>query len=1452
MYFETLGQLRLLAAPLLCALAAKAAAEEAVAGSDRGAETENWQTVGRADCVIRLAFRSARRSPNSSRLVLRPGNQGSALAVEIWPKGIRLVDLPSASARWEQDLPRGTRAEHDLWIRVRRGRLLICLDGQRRASVPFTGGKGLNWRWEERGGCHLVRPPRVQPLAGVYLTDDFMREDGRDRLWEPVSGEWAVQGARSPTHAANAFRFFARSAETGLAIAQSSYWFWSDYRFGAAFQTADSEATFGLAFYCQDSGNYHLFRWREGPALQLVRVRDGKEAALAETSLRRAPQDWCRLEAVVSGGQVAGYVDGNRVLLAKDPSLVGGRIGLYAQSASGVWIDDVAVESVDGALPDVLSTPFGPGEVSSPKLAGKAFGSDPKMRHWANPRFCWGKGAEGLYWSPVRFFGDAKLVFRSPVGPVKKGQVALFAEPGTPGMGYRLRWDEGTLALTRAGKMVHSAKPPAEGVASLEFAVSAEGIRLEANGRALTDTTNRTVALAGRIGADLGPTAAAWATDPDWRDHVRVTSSHRVEYSFDHAPAAWTAQCGVWRSTNRWACVPEWSFLGGRARDRAVLWNKRKFHGDFDLEIAFSPMEATVQRMHSTFPITLNAAFGADGQALDSGYSLVFGTNDIPSRLYRGQQLVATNPALVIPRFRADWEHFYYAMTMVWQRVRIQRQGNTIRVWAARFDKKGNETGMERLFEYQDPAPPSGERFGLWTWGENGMAVARVSLSFEHRSGTAAPRERVEGRPSVRGARRAVNRASGGEFRCTLYSGKYRSEELGQLEFRYRVPPNTHLGLFLRRRMEVAQFSFVGDPNYRPGVIPLGSLDAVPDGEWHVMAVDLHGALEAACPDDPERPIDEIFLASPLTTIEEIAGIGLNRYGAAYEIADIRFRPSRTKPQEKALPPPRVSIYGTIPLDDFESGLGEWQTFGGRSGALLWRDPSGARRGSYGLRLHNPRIGGTAGARITAKPFDARLFPRLRFEYRFPPEFETNLFVQFGGKLHEIAVTGKDASWPVIGRIENITADGQWHRAELDLASALRPHAPEDAPLWVEGLFWADSMRMSNIQNLIYRFDDFCRVPLVPPDRPVTFSLSLPEATAVAAYCHLFDDKPDTTPPAEATGAGDKIRAVVPREAGYLHVRVRSGRGAWSPTSHLPLLVGPAPPARPPPSPKTAPVPEGAPPAPFINYVPSDRLCHYEFDWSGDEEGLGDAMGPAGIRRAAWVLPCLDDGSTRKGCIEAVNLYRDDFYSTFLYRGEYDLRRYPRVSFDYRLEDRRVFLNLTGLLNGEMLIVEWLKQCHAPDYFGPAVVGRTVPGLSDGKWHRVDFDLLKMVASSGRAGKACLPLKLRQLNTWAMPCLEWGYTPIGARIKLDNITIYSPRGRNPAFRWRVPRPDRTGLSYACALDRSPGTEPPAKRVTSVASAEFRGVRPGRWFFHVRARDAKGRWGPTSHLGIEIE
>ena len=70
--------------------------------------------------------------------------------------------------------------------------------------------------------------------------------------------------------------------------------------------------------------------------------------------------------------------------------------------------------------------------------------------------------------------------------------------------------------------------------------------------------------------------------------------------------------------------------------------------------------------------------------------------------------------------------------------------------------------------------------------------------------------------------------------------------------------------------------------------------------------------------------------------------------------------------------------------------------------------------------------------------------------------------------------------------------------------------------------------------------------------------------------------------------------------------------------------------------------------------------------------------------------------------------------------------------------------------------------------------------------------------------------------------------------------------RNVSFTWTG------GTEYNYLFDQNPDTIPPASSKGSATTTTVSGVGDGVWYFHVRATNADGLWGPTSTFKVQID
>jgi len=76
--------------------------------------------------------------------------------------------------------------------------------------------------------------------------------------------------------------------------------------------------------------------------------------------------------------------------------------------------------------------------------------------------------------------------------------------------------------------------------------------------------------------------------------------------------------------------------------------------------------------------------------------------------------------------------------------------------------------------------------------------------------------------------------------------------------------------------------------------------------------------------------------------------------------------------------------------------------------------------------------------------------------------------------------------------------------------------------------------------------------------------------------------------------------------------------------------------------------------------------------------------------------------------------------------------------------------------------------------------------------------------------------------------------------------------RNPTFTWTTPS-DSSGIAcYSYTLDLSSSTTPDTTCDTTGNSKSYTNLAYGTWYFHVRAKDNAGNWGPADHYRVQLE
>lgn len=312
-----------------------------------------------------------------------------------------------------------------------------------------------------------------------------------------------------------------------------------------------------------------------------------------------------------------------------------------------------------------------------------------------------------------------------------------------PGSWYTLegRLADGDVSFGADGRDLLSWRDPG---------ASSGGIGLYAEGPAGFDD----VEAAGLDAPAEAPPAPppAFARDPQMRFWAAASEPPAApggwpsrEWRFGEAAADFRAGCGRWDVAARWACDPRWTFLQGNAASArepyAVLWLKR----------AVDPRAAEIEAFvappfRNLFSYErardLDIALSPDASDPAAGYAfLLGGFGNRGSAILRRGRVVARDEA------RPARIHKGIEMHQGWYRVRVSRDGGSVRFRVERFGAAGEKAVCDLSFS--DPEPLDAGRVAFFTAsegpGKGGMVVARVRIA----SPSIGAREDPDGAPAA-------------------------------------------------------------------------------------------------------------------------------------------------------------------------------------------------------------------------------------------------------------------------------------------------------------------------------------------------------------------------------------------------------------------------------------------------------------------------------------------------------------------------------------------------------------------------------------------------------------------------------------------------------------------------------------------------------------------------------
>ncbi len=599
-------------------------------------------------------------------------------------------------------------------------------------------------------GINLVNPS-LQAIEPVIFSDNFMRTADETTTWKTVSGKWGLQTAwdedphksavkdLSAGYAQNPFAWVGKRDADVPALCVNGELNWDDYVYTAAVRGRDGGIV-GLAANLNINNDGYLVRWSSASGtvekankLELCQIIDGKTTVISTINGGFIPDQWYKISIVSTIDEIKFLIDGNEKISLKNPVYWHGKIGLYADGAKSALYDDISVYGKN-VKTDIMA------EHASARIAEKV-SEDGAMSVWTDSNREWTlsypSGAYcGIYhydvsgdqWVSLKLTPSAQdsgtltIALGSNGIQIETGVYAqINRKPAAtvndkPKTNLRICMDDKVFAE----KEIPQLNPNEE--YDLRFAKEGKKYIFEIDGDTVLDT-DKAPEPNGNRPAFIGIKAYRSVKN------TLALGKQILDYTFSDSPTDWTTE-GTWLSTVRWACSPQWSFLGGSSRGDAVLWHKNKFFGNQDFEAFVGitmeyPGETEVYYdRYKNVGITICG----DGVNPRNGYAAIYGADDINGNPNQRIVLLRNGVEIAsIPNIMPGYEDAHRR----WFHVELHKIGNKID-----FLLDGNT-----MLSYTDNEPIEGGIPAVWTFN-SGISVARVRLFYNGKTET-APEQKI-------------------------------------------------------------------------------------------------------------------------------------------------------------------------------------------------------------------------------------------------------------------------------------------------------------------------------------------------------------------------------------------------------------------------------------------------------------------------------------------------------------------------------------------------------------------------------------------------------------------------------------------------------------------------------------------------------------------------------------
>lgn len=191
--------------------------------------------------------------------------------------------------------------------------------------------------------------------------------------------------------------------------------------------------------------------------------------------------------------------------------------------------------------------------------------------------------------------------------------------------------------------------------------------------------------------------------------------------------------------------------------------------------------------------------------------------------------------------------------------------------------------------------------------------------------------------------------------------------------------------------------------------------------------------------------------------------------------------------------------------------------------------------------------------------------PLLHFDYKADPGFNVDLHVEVYGVWHSIKFLGTGHApneGKALGAIADITADGKWHHASVDLRALIEAAGVRMPSRIVNKIVLSGNGEDGCRRGATLSIDNLDMVAAggLSPRGGMGLLKYKAEAGPIGidGYSLVFDQNPNTVPPAVLTDRGGETGMQVHYGTWYAHVRACDQAGNWGETKTIRLELGEA------------------------------------------------------------------------------------------------------------------------------------------------------------------------------------------------------------------------------------------------------------------------------------------------------